>query len=69
MNLADKMIKAAKLDSKLYEEVKKDTEATKEAIFGCGNWRYLQWNQAHRGSRSRWLSERAYIRNCRVASV
>lgn len=32
MNLADKMIRAAKLDVQLYEEVEKDAEATKEAF-------------------------------------
>jgi hypothetical protein len=32
MNLADKMIRAAKLDVQLYEEVEKDAEATKEAL-------------------------------------
>lgn len=32
MNLADKMIRAAKLDVQLYEEVEKDPEATKEAF-------------------------------------
>jgi hypothetical protein len=32
MNLADKMIRAAKLDIQLYEEVEKDPEATKEAF-------------------------------------
>jgi len=32
MNLIDKMIRAAKLDAQLYEEVEKDTEATKEAF-------------------------------------
>jgi hypothetical protein len=32
MNLVNKMIRAAKLDAQLYEEVKKDTEETKEAF-------------------------------------
>jgi hypothetical protein len=32
MNLADKMIRAAKLDVRLYEEVEKNSEATKEAF-------------------------------------
>src|ERR1700751_3191670 len=32
MNLVNKMIRAAKLDAQLYEEVEKDTEATKEAF-------------------------------------
>lgn len=32
MNLADKMIRAAKLDVQFYEEVEKDAEATKEAF-------------------------------------
>jgi hypothetical protein len=32
MNLADKMIRAAKLNVQFYEEVEKDAEATKEAF-------------------------------------
>jgi hypothetical protein len=32
MNLVNKMIRAAKLDAQLYEEVEKDTVATKEAF-------------------------------------
>ena len=32
MNLIEKMIRAAKLESEFYEEVEKDEEATREAL-------------------------------------